>query len=57
MATVVERLHLTLDDQIAQRYHPVPFTVPAGVPSIEAVSTPLEERSRTALTFRIDGTP
>ena len=34
MATVVERLHLTLDDQIAQRYHPVPFTVPAGVPSV-----------------------
>ena len=34
MARAVERLHLTPDDQITGRYHPVPFDVPAGSPSL-----------------------
>ncbi len=34
MATHTERLHLTIDDQVAQRYHPVPVPVPAGAPSM-----------------------
>ena len=31
---VVERLHLTIDHQIADRYHEVPFEVPPGTPSV-----------------------
>src|SRR5690625_4454800 len=34
MATHTERLHLTIDDQVAQRYYPVPVAVPAGAPSM-----------------------
>lgn len=34
MTTHTERLHLTIDDQITERYRPVPVAVPAGAPSL-----------------------